>query len=118
MSNEQNTISIKTIVNNLDVPVSMSELPVQMIGDRVLILPKDPDKYLSELAKIERPVNMQEEFKTGTVKSIGGGEYGYEIPSHLKVNLVVNYYHQGKKDVEIDGLTYHLVRACDIIMYL
>jgi co-chaperonin GroES (HSP10) len=108
-------IEIKTIVNGLPVDPTKSLLPIQIVGDRVLIEPREADKeYAPGIAK---PVNAVEPFFTGKVMCIGGGEYGATLPDHLRVGLQVNYWHNGKVDMVIDKKLYHCVRASDIFMY-
>lgn len=112
------SVQIKTLVNEIPVDPEKSQLPIILVGDRVLIDPIEPDKLLSKEANIHRPVNMEEDYKKGVLVSIGGGEYGTSIPNSLKVGMTVHYWHKTALDMEIQDKKYHLVRAADVFMYL
>ncbi len=118
MEKSSREINIKTVVNGLDVPSDQSLVPAILLGDRVLIDPIEPEKMLSESANIAKPINMKEDYRKGTIVSIGRGEYGTSIPEILKPGLVVNYYHQQELEFTVAGHTYKLVRASDIFAFL
>lgn len=109
-----------TLVNNLKLDPEKSTLPLQFMGDRVLIEPIPPDKYLSEKAKLLRPANFVEPFYRGIIMNVGGSEYGQNIPPSLKPGIIVNYYHQSALDwtIEGDDKKYHLVRSSDVFAIL
>lgn len=111
-------INIKTIENGLPVDPEKSLLPIQFVGDRVLIEPFKPDEYLSEEAKIARPVDFKEPYYKGRLMCVGGGEYGTSIPQHMKTDLIVLYWHQQAIDYVVNKKTYHMVRASDVFAYV
>ena len=110
--------TIKTPENGLPVDPEKSVLAIQLVGDRVLIDPFDPDEYLSEAEKIAKPVGFKEPHYKGKVMTIGDGEYGTLIAKSLKIGLIVLYWHQQAVDFKIDNKTYHMVRASDVFGYL
>ncbi|MEJ7644300.1 MAG: co-chaperone GroES family protein [Chryseolinea sp.] len=110
-------IKVATVENGLPVNPEKSLLPIQFVGDRVLIEPFDPDEYLSEASKMAKPVGYVEPYYKGRLMSIGGGEYGAEIPPHMKVGLTVLYWHQQAIDFEVNKITYHMVRVSDVFAY-
>jgi co-chaperonin GroES (HSP10) len=116
--NSPKEIQVVTPFNKLPVNPEKSALPIQIVGDRVLIDPLEAEEFLSQDAGIARPATMKEDFKKGVIMSIGGGEYGTTIPSSLKVGMTVHYWHQGALDMTFDKKKYHLVRSSDIFMYL
>lgn len=107
-----------TPVNNLPVNPEKSLIPIQLTGDRVLIDPIAPDKFMDADKKIAKPVDFKEPYMKGIVVSIGGGEYGQTIPESMKVGLEVYYWHQQSTEFEIDGKKYQMVRSSDVFMYL
>ena len=114
---------ITTSINKLEVDPERSLLAFQMVGDRAVIDPKPIDETIggrmgADGKPLIKSAETKEPYRTGTVMSFGGGEYGVEIPESLRTGLVVNYFHQSAIDYEVDKKVYHLVRVSDIFQYL
>ncbi|MGC3945336.1 MAG: co-chaperone GroES family protein [Chryseolinea sp.] len=118
MESKSRAIGNVSLGNATELDPAKSTLPLILLGDRVLIDPIAPDQYLSEAAKISRPVDFKDPYSRGVIMNIGGSEYGQEIPASLKPGVKVNYYHQSAIDFEIDKKKYHMVRASDIFMII
>lgn len=128
---EKRTVQF-TEINKLEINPEQSLVPLLIVGDRVLIEPIAPDKYLNASneevnndpeaiktkAIIEKAITAKEPFMRGVVKSFGGGEYGTSVPKSLAVGLTVNYWHQQAIEYVVDKKPYHMVRVSDIFMYL
>lgn len=97
---------------------SYSNLPIQLVGDRILIEPSAPSEYLDEEEKIKKPVDFKEDYRRGVVVSVGGGEYGTSIPMKMVPGVAVCYWHQHAINYNVGKNTYHLVRASDVWAYV
>jgi len=120
-----------TAVNRLPVDPEQSLLPLQMVGDRVLIEPIEVSDTLTEISvegdvkdqlntekiKLSKAVNAKEEFLEGVIKSFGGGEFGCQIPAHMKPGLHVCYWHNNKIDFVVEKKVYHMVHVSNVFCY-
>lgn len=118
MQSSPREIQVKTLVNGVDINADQSFIPLRLFGDRCLIEPIEPEKMLSEVANIAKPVDMKEPYRKGIIISVGGGEYGTTVPAELKVGLQVNYYHQQEVDFTVDKKVYKLIRISDVFAVL
>jgi hypothetical protein len=131
--NIQATPLVSTI-NKLPIDPKLSLIPFRAVGDRILIDAIAPDTAfarlkvkqesngLSEEEKVEmeklieigKPANTQEPYMLGKIVCMPAGEYGVEVPDVLQVGMTVNYWHQHKIAITIEGKTYDLVRVSDV----
>lgn len=115
---------METLQNKLEVNSKVSELPILMVLDRVLIERLPDSQFLDAENTIVKPVGHKEEFATGIIKSIGPGSpsnpygkftnaAGEQVEPHL--GLTVNYHYNHAIKFPIEGKEYDMIRGGDII---
>jgi co-chaperonin GroES (HSP10) len=114
---DSKTIQV-TPINKITLDPERSLLPIQMVGDRIIIDPIRADEFLSKELNIRKSLDAKEDFLKGIVMCIGGGEYGVNIPASLKTGMTVLYWHQSAINYVVDKKVYHLVRVSDAFAYL
>jgi chaperonin GroES len=101
---------------------SVSRIPIQPLGDRVVIKPLSPEEMGTTTASgIIIPDSAQEKPEQGKVVAVGPGKYeeGMRVPVSVKVGdkVMFSKYHGGE-EVKVGGVEYYIISESNVLAIL
>lgn len=95
-----------------------SSVPLQPLGDRVVVKPLSPEEMGSKTASgIIIPDTAQEKATEGTVVAVGPGRFddGMRTPMTVSVGDRVVFSKYGHEEVKVGGVEYYIVSESNIL---
>ena len=101
--------------------LSASRVPIQPLGDRVVIKPLSPEEMGTTTASgIIIPDSAQEKPEQGTVIAVGPGKFddGMRVPMSVKVGDRVMFSKYGFDEIKMNGVEYYIVAESNVLAIL
>lgn len=94
-----------------------SNLDIQPLGDRVVVLPADKEEKVSASGIIIPDTVDKEKPAKGKVVAVGPGRYddGELVPMQVKVGQTVLFSKYGYDEVKVDGKEYYILAESQIL---
>lgn len=94
-----------------------SNLDIQPLGDRVVVLPADKEEKVSASGIIIPDTVDKEKPAKGKVVAVGPGRYddGELVPMQVKVGQMVLFSKYGYDEVKVDGKEYYILAESQIL---